>query len=439
MLVIVITVAILVVLLFSSMPIAMAMLSAGIVGLLLYGGTDTLLISAKVLGDSLNNFLLLALPLFIVLGVIMSAGKLGEKLYKMCDVWLRKLPGGVGCAALVSCAMMAAMCGTTSTIAATIGASALPSLQRFGYRLRDSEGLIAGGGTLGTMIPPSASMIIIGALYGENVAKLFLAGVIPGIIITILFIIYNTFNFMRSHTKTELAEFTKPISWKERWQATKDGLLVLLLPASILVPLYTGIASPTEVAAIGAVAGFILVFGVYRTIGVRDILPIFRESLTISAMIGFIICGGMVFGAAITNQGLPFMLRDYFIGAGLSANFYIGMVIVVTLIMGMFVTGAPMAMILLPILLPGFRYYQIDIIWFSVIWVLLGEIGALSPPVGINVYVTHGVAKNLGYPSILGQCFRGSMPYMIILISCVGLILAVPTLATWLPSLIKMR
>jgi len=435
MLIIVITVVILAILLFSSMPVAMAMLGAGIAGLLLYGGPDTFIICAKVLGDSLNSFVLLALPLFILLGVIMSRGRLGEKIYKMCNVWFCRIPGGVGCAALVSCGLMAAMCGTTSTIAATIGTAALPSLKRFGYRVRDSEGLIAGGGTLGTMIPPSASMIIIGAIYGENVAKLFLAGVIPGLIILILFVIYNSINFMHSHTKAELAEFTKPVPWKERWQATKDGFLVLLLPAAIMVPLYTGIASPTEVAAIGVVAGFILVFGVYRTQGVRDILPMLREALTIAVMICFIIAGGMVFGATITNQGLPFMIRDYFIGAGLTANYYIYMIIAICLIMGMFITGAPMGMILHPILLPGLRFYQIDIMLYAVLFVILGEIGALSPPVGINVYITHGVAKSLGYPSTLGGCFRGSIPYTIILILCVALVLAVPMLATWLPSM----
>ena len=434
MLIIVITIAVLVIFLFNNMPVAMAMLSAGVVGLLLYGGPDTFVISAKILGDSLNSFVLLALPLFILLGVIMSRGGLGERLYKMCHVWLTMIPGGVGCATLISCGLMAAMCGTTSTIAATIGTAAFPSLQRFGYRTRDSAGLIAGGGTLGTMIPPSASMIIIGALAGENVAKLFIAGVIPGLILLMLFIIYNTINFMHSHTKAELAEFMKPVPWKEKWQATKDGFLILLLPVGIMVPLYTGIASPTEVAVIGIILVLILVFGVYRTIGVRNILPILRESLTISAMIGFIIAGGVVFGSAVINQGLPFILRDYFIGAGLSAGYFVGMSIIVLFIMGMFITGAPITMILLPILLPGIIYYQIDLIWFAVIWVLLGEIGALSPPVGINVYVTHGVAKNLGYPITLGQCFMGILPYMIIQMLCTALIIAVPILATWLPS-----
>ncbi len=429
-----ITIVVLLVLLFSGVNIAIAMVVAGAVGLFILEDPNALLISAKIMFDAMDSWTLLAVPMFIVMGSVIGQGGLGTRIYHLLDAWLRRIPGGVGIATVGSCGLLASMCGTSAAISGMGGSGSLPPLQKYGYRLRDAQGLIAAGGTLGILIPPSASMVIYGALTGSNIAALFMAGVIPGIMIMIFYMIFTTIHYRRSHTKAELQQFMQTVTWKERWQATKGAAAILLLPLVIMIPLYTGIATATEVAAIGTIFSLILVFGVYRTKGIKDILPILRHAANSSLMIGFIICGAFVFGAALTNQGLPMKLADMFVSAGLPVWAFIAMGIIIKIIMGTFMEGASITLILLPILIPGFIAYHVDLVWYCVIFVVVSELGLLTPPVGLNVFMIHGVAKDLGYPSTIMDATRGSMPYMFILLIAMFIILFVPQIATWLPS-----
>lgn len=429
-----ITLGLLLLLLFSGLPVAIAMLGAGIGGLLFWGGPDSLIVSAKVLADSLDNYVLLAIPLFVLMGGILSSGRLGDKIYSFCDVWFRRIPGGVGIATILACGVVSAMSGTNTALVAAVGPMALPGLQKSGFNLKETEGLLAGAGCLGTLIPPSASMIVFGALAHQNVAKLFMAGVIPGVIMMVMFMAYCSIKFWMSH-RSDLTKWTQNVTWKERWLTTRDSFLVLLLVPAIMVPLYLGIVTPTEQAVLGSIFAFILVLGIYRSASLKEMAKMLRTTFSIAVMVCLLLAGGLVFGAAIINMGLPSILSKLFMSAGIPAWGFMAIAIIVKIIMGLVITGAPMGLILLPILLPALLAYNIDLIWYSVIFTMLGELGGITPPVGITVFVTHGISKSMGYPSKIADTYRGSVPYMILLVICLAIVLAFPSLSTWIPSL----
>jgi C4-dicarboxylate transporter DctM subunit len=362
---------VLIVLLFIGTPVPVALGTAGLIGLYSISGDGAFVIAAKVMFDTVNDFIFLAIPLFILMGTILGKGKLGEKLYYLFDVFLRQVPGGVGIATILTCAVLSAMIGTSVAIAAMVGSFAITNLMKYGYKFELSLGICVAGGALGILIPPSVPMIVYSAFTQESTGRLFMAGVIPGILAVIFFALYVAWEYNRQPNKQKIVAAT----WNERWVAFKEGIWALLIPIGVILPLYTGLATVTEIAALGVLWSFLISIFIYRTIKIRDIIPILWKAINSSVMVLFIICGALLLGNALTQLGLGTSISDFF----LVNNF------------------PPMV-------------------------------------VGINLYAVDGVAKSLGFPSTLSTVIRGTWPFIVIYLLILIIVALVPALAVWLPT-----
>ena len=422
------SIILMIVLLFIGTPVAVSLCVGGAAGLYMVFGISSLSSVALLLGSTIDNFLILAIPLFIVMGVILGKSGVGEKLYVLFDAYLRHIPGGIGVATILTCAVLAAMCGTSVAIAAMVGAFAFENLKKYGYSLHLSIGIIAAGGALGILIPPSVPMIVYSAFSDESTAKLFISGIIPGVLAIIFFSCY----VMIIHSKGMKRVVSQKATLSERIKATKDGVWALLVPAGVMIPLYTGIATPTETAAIGIFWSFFIGIVIYRKITYRDILPILEESVTSSVMILFVISGALIFGNAATQLGLSNMIISA-AAESLSAFSFILLTIGIVLVLGMFLEGASIMFVILPIVLPTLLGLHVDLIWYAVVLVICIEIALLTPPVGLNLYAVDGMAKSFGYPSNMSVAIKGSSPFMLLYLAVLVLLLFFPKIATWLP------
>ncbi len=428
--ILIISIGLMVALLFIGTPVAVSLCVSGAVGLYLSFGSSALTTVAIVLGSALENFIILAIPLFIVMGVILAESGVGEKLYNFFDAYLRHIPGGIGIATILTCAVLAAMCGTSVAIAAMVGAFAFNNLKKFGYSLPLSMGIVAAGGALGILIPPSVPMIIYSAFSDESTGKLFISGIIPGIVAIVLFSTYVAISYNRDKDKVTVTK----ASWAERIKATRDGFWALLVPLGIIIPLYTGIATPTETAAIGIFWALFVGIVIYKEITIKDILPILENGISSSVMVLFIICGAMIFGNAATQIGLADIVKIAAVSS-ISPFAFIIVTIIIVLIMGMFLEGASIMIVVLPIFLPALLGYNVNLIWYAVILVIGIEIALLTPPVGLNLYAVDGIAKSLGYSSNMGIAIKGAAPFMLLYLGVLILLLLFPQMATWLPSM----
>jgi C4-dicarboxylate transporter DctM subunit len=421
-----------IVMLFIGVPVAVSLGVGGMLGCYLYFGSSSLTIAAQIMGASLESFILLAVPLFITMGVVLAKSKVGEKLYSLFDSYLRHIPGGVGIATIFTCAVLAAMCGTSVAIAAMVGAFAFSNLKKFGYSLPLSMGIVAGGGALGILIPPSVPMILYSSFSEESTGKLFISGIIPGLIAVILFSIYVAIAYSRGKERIN----AKKAAWSERIKATKEGIWALLVPLGIIIPLYAGWATPTETAALGILFALIVGLFIYKEITFKDIFPILEEGVISSVMVLFIICGAMVFGNAATQIGLSEIISS-FVVSSLSPIAFVIITMLILIVMGMFLEGASIMLIVLPIFLPALLGLNVNLIWYAVILVIGIEVGLLTPPVGLNLYAVDGIAKNLGYRSNMTVAIKGTVPFMLLYVAAQILVLIFPQLALWLPSMMK--
>ncbi|PKM87843.1 MAG: C4-dicarboxylate ABC transporter permease [Firmicutes bacterium HGW-Firmicutes-12] len=419
-----------VVLLFIGTPVPIALGFAGMTGLYALVGDGALLVAAKVFFDTLNDFILLAIPLFILMGTVLAKGGVGEKLYKLFDVFLRGIPGGVGIATICTCAVLAAMCGTSVAIAAMVGSFAISNLLKYGYSFPLSMGICVAGGALGILIPPSVPMIVYSAFCQESAGQLFMAGVVPGVLAVLLFSLYIAWSYLRQPNRVKVESTT----WNEKMIALKEGVWAALIPVGIMVPLYAGIATPTEIAALGVLWSFIVSVYIYRNITYKDIIPILKEGLNGTVMVTFIICGAMLFGNAVTQLGLGRAISEFFVGSGLSSWVFIIITMFIMLALGCFLEGASIMLIMIPVILPTLLGYQLNLIWYAVIMVINIEVGLLTPPVGLNLYAVDGVAKGLGFPSTISIVIRGTWPFMALYVLCLILVAVFPQLATWIPN-----
>ena len=427
-----ITIAVMVVLLFSGITTGMALALGGVLGLILLLGPQGAAITVpQVLFDALNDFVLIAIPLFVMMGVILAKGGVGGRLYDLFDAFLRHIPGGLGMATILTCMVLAAMCGTSSAIAAMVGAFALTNMRRLGYSLSLSIGAVVGGGALGILIPPSVAMIMFGAITGESVGKLFMAGMFPGLIAVAFFCIYMFFAFRKEQAKG-LSTVAPPATRNEKWQALKRGYWGILIPAIIIGLLYGGVATPTEIAAIGCVLSFVVSTFIYRTVPIRQSLRVLRDGLNGAVMIMFIICGAILFANAVTQLGLPSMIASVYVGHSLP--FFIGTTMLMLLAAGCFLEGASMMLIFLPILFPTVLEYGYSLIVYAVLMTINMECAFLTPPVGLNLYAVDGIAKAQGLPSTISIAIKGSWPYVLMYLAVLLLVLAFPQIALFLPT-----
>ncbi|MGH8605628.1 MAG: TRAP transporter large permease, partial [Gammaproteobacteria bacterium] len=326
----------------------------------------------------MSDYILVAIPLFILVAQILLAGGVGRDLFAVGDVWLRHLPGGLAVAAIFSCAVFAAISGSSVATAATVGLVAIPEMTRRGYPRRLVLGALAAGGTLGILIPPSIPMILYGSITQQSIGALFSAGILPGILLTGLFAAYASFAVGRQVSREPSA------SWEERFGALRKAFWGLLTPVIIVGGLYAGIFTPTESAAVGVVYSLIITMLIYRSITWRDLPDILLKTVKDSTMILMIIVGALLFGRVLTVLRVPQEITALVTSQEMSKWLVLVAIIVLLTIMGMFLEVASVLLITIPILFPIISALGFDPIWFAVVFVIVMEMALITPPVGLN-------------------------------------------------------
>jgi C4-dicarboxylate transporter DctM subunit len=412
-------------LLLTGLPVFIS-LSVISIGALLFTGQNLSIVPLSMY-SSTENFVLLAVPLFLLMANIMTQGGVGDDLFDFVHTWLKHLPGGLAMTTVVTCAVFAAICGSSAATAATIGIAAIPPMLRYKYEKPFVLGLVAAGGTLGILIPPSGPMIIYGAVTNTSVGKLFMAGIIPGLVITALFLVYCWFFALR---RPEL-QAENPAPWGERWKAFKRAALSLVMPPVIIGGIYLGIFTPTEAAAIGAIMAFIICFLIYRRLGSKDLIPIFKQTIKTTTMIFMIIGAAILFGQVLTINQVPQKIVNLAIELQLEKWMFLLFVNVLLLFLGCFLEVVSTILIVVPIFFPIVERLGIDPVWFGVIFTINMELALITPPVGMNLYVAMGVGE-----SSLKEVLNGVWPFLLLLVAGLIIIMLMPDLSLWLANLI---
>ena len=409
-------------LLLASLPVAFSLGSLGL-GLLVTGGFSPLMAPQAIL-STLDGFILLAVPLFLLMSNILLYGGCGKDLYSAVQAWVGHWPGGLAIATIVSCGIFAAISGVSVATAATIGVVAIPEMIERGYNKKFVYGLLAAGGTLGILIPPSLPMIVYGFITEESVIALFLAGIGPGVFLIGLFILFSIIyaHFFGGYTPSA------PASWQERRRSMIKVAPTIGLASLILGGIYTGVFTPTEAAAVGFALALILTVGILRSLSFANFKKAVFEAMVTTAAILIIIAGAKIFGKAITLYRIPQeismaiqMLID-------SKAMFILVVCIVLIAMGLVFETLSMVLIMVPVLLPAAMNMGIDPIWFGIFMVIMVECALITPPVGLNLYVIQSVS---GAP--LGDVARGVLPFLALMLFTVFVMYVWPDLALYLP------
>jgi len=409
-------------LLLASLPVAFSLGSLGL-GLLVTGGFSPLMAPQAIL-STLDGFILLAVPLFLLMSNILLYGGCGKDLYSAVQAWVGHWPGGLAIATIVSCGIFAAISGVSVATAATIGVVAIPEMIERGYNKKFVYGLLAAGGTLGILIPPSLPMIVYGFITEESVIALFLAGIGPGVFLIGLFILFSIIyaHFFGGYTPSA------PASWQARRQSMIKVAPTIGLASLILGGIYTGVFTPTEAAAVGFALALILTVGILRSLSFANFKKAVFEAMVTTAAILIIIAGAKIFGKAITLYRIPQeismaiqMLID-------SKAMFILVVCIVLIAMGLVFETLSMVLIMVPVLLPAAMNMGIDPIWFGIFMVIMVECALITPPVGLNLYVIQSVS---GAP--LGDVAKGVLPFLALMLFTVFVMYVWPDLALYIP------
>ncbi len=408
-------------LLLTGLPVFISLASLA-VGILLVTG-QSLSTFPSTMYAAMDNFVLLAVPLFMLMAHIMTRGGVGDDLFDFVHVWLKHLPGGIAMTTVVTCSIFAAICGSSTATAVTVGIAAIPAMLRYRYEKPFVLGLVAAGGTLGILIPPSGPMIIYGAITDTSVGKLFIAGILPGILITLLFLLYCWVYALR----TPGLKGDPPSSWSERWQAFRRASLSLVMPPVIIGGIYLGAFTPTEAAGVGAMMAFIICFLVNRRLGIRDLSPILKDTVKTTTMIFMIVGAAVFFGQVLTINQIPQKIVQLAIEMDLSKWTFLLFVNGLLLFLGCFLEVVSIILIVVPIFFPVIQRLGIDPVWFGVIFTINMELALITPPVGMNIYVMLGIAK-----SSLQEIIKGIWPFILILAVGLIIVMMVPELSLWL-------
>jgi tripartite ATP-independent transporter DctM subunit len=424
--VIVILTSLLIVLLALGQHICFALATVGFVGLFFLLGGRAPISSGLIMWHTAADFVLVAVPMFIFMGEILMNVGLAKRLYAALGPLLGRLPGGLLMSNIGSCALFAAISGSSLATAATIGTVAIPTMEERGYDRGMIVGSLAGGGTLGILIPPSIVMIIYGALASESVGRLFMGGVIPGLISAGFFMLYI---MIRVRLKPRLAPREETaITIVGLRRLLTDVLPLLGLMFLVLGSIYLGVATPTEAAAWGAAGAICLGLG-YRKLTWRMVKEGALSAVQTTSMILLIMIGASLVSYVLANLAVPRQLAAAVLSLGIGKLWVLTLLCLLYLVLGCFLDGSSIMILTLPVIMPLMRSLGFDGVWFGVVLTILLEIALLTPPVGMNLYVLQKISK-ADFP----QLVRATIPYWIIDLGVIALLTACPALVLWLPG-----
>ncbi|MEM8555382.1 MAG: TRAP transporter large permease [Pseudomonadota bacterium] len=416
--------------LFSGISVAAGLLVVAAGFLIIFDGMSSLSLVPEIFFGKLNNFALLSIPMFIIMGAAIASTRAGADLYEALERWLTRVPGGLVVSNLGACALFSAMSGSSPATCAAIGKMGIPEMRKRGYPDSVAAGSIAAGGTLGILIPPSVTMIVYGIATETSIGRLFLAGVIPGLLLVGLFMVWSLYSTWASGDTNVLR--SKTYSWRQRLEILPRVLPFIFIIIGVLYAMYGGIATPSETAAVGALMCLIIAVVIYKLWDPLAIWSVLRDSTRESVMILFIIGAAGVFSYMLSSLFITQSIAAW-IGE-LDANRWVlmGLINLFLLVAGFFLPPVAVILMAAPILLPIITTAGFDPIWFAVVLTINMEIGLISPPVGLNLYVINGIAPDIKLKTIL----VGSLPYVACMVVAIILLCLFPGLALWLPNLV---
>lgn len=391
---------------------------------LLYGVEGQISSLAEIAFGKLNVYLLVCIPLFAFMAHVIIKANVIDDLYAAVHSLVRHWPGGLGVATVLSCTVFAAISGSSVATALTIGTSAIPQMQRYGYPKRASYGVVAAGGTLGILIPPSGPMVLYCIVSNTSIGAMFMGGILPGLLVAILFSAYCVF---RSSHDTKQVRLQRA-SWSEISNVMRRAVWPLLLPPLILGGMYFGVFTATEAAGAGAIAAIFISTVIYRSLTWYDLYDAAKETVRTTSMLFMILIGAAMFSHVLTILRLPAMLVESVTGMGVGPIAFILIIMAVIVILGMFLETIAIILITTPILLPAIETLGIDPVWYGVMLMINLELALITPPVGMNLFVIKGIAEAPIY-----EVIRGALPYALLMLIGLFTVLVWPELVLWLP------
>jgi C4-dicarboxylate transporter DctM subunit len=423
-------IGLLIVLFLIRLPVAFAMALVGVVGFAyLADPGPALSILSQDIFEQFSSYPLTVIPLFILMGSFAFASGISRRLYETAYTWVGQLRGGLTIATVFACAGFGAICGSSTATAATMGQIALPEMKKYKYDDTLATGTVAASGTLGILIPPSTVLIVYGILTEESIGKLFIAGVLPGVILSIFFAATVSLLCWRNPA---IGPPGVPTSWMEKLRATTGIMPAFILFLLAIGGLFLGWFSPTQAGAIGA-GGALIIGLARRQLSWRTFFEAGKEGLRTSCMVIFIITGAVIFGHFMAVSTIPFVLAEWLGGLPIHPMAVMVVIVFIYFIGGFFMDAMGLIVVTIPIFFPIVEKLGFDPIWFGVIVVLVTEMGVITPPVGVNVFVIKGIAPDVP----LEHIFKGIFPFLVALIIVTVILIIFPQIATFLPSFIS--
>lgn len=412
----------------SGLPVAFGLGATAVLFLALFQGLDSMQVVAETFYSSLDEFTLVSIPMFIMMGAAIGSSPAGKDLYEALDRWLYRVPGGLVISNLGACAIFAALTGSSPATCAAIGKMGIPEMRQRGYPDAVATGSICAGGTLGILIPPSITFILYGIATETSIGRLFLAGVFPGLLLTFLFMLWTLIFIWFKGFRAYAPDFR--FSWKQKFESVPKVAPFLAVVIGVMYVLYGGIATPSEAAGVGAAFCVILAVVIYRMWSPTAWWRILRSTTRESVMILMIIATAALFGYMLTSLYITQTLAQAIADAHFNPWVLMLMINVFLVVCGCFIPPAGIILMTAPILLPIITAAGFDPVWFGVIVTINMEIGLITPPVGLNLFVVNAIAPDVPTKTVLW----GSVPYVIMMM--VGLIILsiFPEIATWLPN-----
>ncbi|MEM1079073.1 MAG: TRAP transporter large permease [Pseudomonadota bacterium] len=417
-----------IIVLFSGVSVAIGLLIVSAGFLIVFDGMRSLELMPEIFFGKLDNFALLSIPMFIIMGASIASTRAGADLYEALERWLTRVPGGLVISNLGACALFAAMSGSSPATCAAIGKMGIPEMRKRGYPDGVAAGSIAAGGTLGILIPPSVTMIVYGIATETSIGRLFLAGVFPGLLLVGLFMAWSLYSTWKSGNTAVMSRTV--YSWKEKLEILPRVLPFIGIIIGVLYAMYGGIATPSETAAVGALLCLLIAMIIYKLWAPSALWTVLRDSTKESVMILFIIAAAGVFSYMLSSLFITQAIAEWIGTLEVNRWVLMGAINVFLLVAGFFLPPVAVILMTAPVLLPIITTAGFDPIWFAVILTINMEIGLISPPVGLNLYVINGIAPDIKLKTIL----MGSLPFVACMVIAILILCIFPGIATWLPD-----
>jgi C4-dicarboxylate transporter DctM subunit len=428
------------VVMFSGMPIAFSLGGVATLFMLFFmpgSAVDTI---TQNVYEEMASITLLSIPLFILKGAAIGKSRAGADLYAAIHAWMHRIPGGLGIANVFACALFAAMAGSSPATCSAIGSAGIPEMRRRGYSGGFAAGLIAAGGTLGILLPPSITMILYAIAAEQSLGRLFLAGIGPGILLVVFFSVYAAFQY-KSEYKAALEEYQRGgdksayLDEMHLTLADKTRLLPRVLPfvillTGVMVALYGGYATPSETAGLGAVLALLLIAVVYQVWRPKDARIIYTSTLKESTMLMFIIGMSLLYAYVMSYLHISQSAAEWIVGMHLSRWVLLTAILLFVVVLGFFLPPVSIILMTAPIILPPLKTAGFDLIWFGVVMTIVMEMGLIHPPVGLNIFVIKNIAPDIPLKDVIW----GTMPFVVLMMIAVVLLCLLPGIATWFPN-----